>query len=55
MESLTTGVTTTLATEATEAPDDVFDPTELIQSSVHNLREVKPYATMRGMIFHLKI
>jgi len=36
--------------ESETAIDTDFNPSELIQSSVHNLREVKPFATMRGMI-----
>lgn len=37
--------------ESTTAAED-FDPAELVQSQVHNLREVKPFAVLRG-IFHL--
>lgn len=40
--------------ESDPAIDYSFDPSELIQSSVHNLREVKPTAVLRGTKFYPK-
>lgn len=47
MANLTTQYTDDMAEEAAVLASD-FDPRDLIQSSVHDLKEVKPLAVMRG-------
>ncbi len=40
---------TTMYTESSVMPDEDFDPSQLMTSQVHNLKEIKPIATMRGI------
>ncbi len=40
----------TLYTEASSYLGEDFDPSSIITSSVHNLKEIKPIAVLRGIV-----